>query len=975
MKRLHKVLLLFALFSIISCTTQKKKDDVSKLGKFYHNTTAEFNGYFNANVLYTESIAKLNEQHQDNYNQVLDVYEYVAADNPQAVAGDLDEAIKKVSIVIALHRVSHWTDDSYLLMGKCQYAKQDYESAEETLEYLVDEYSPEALTGKKSKAKKKVSAKKKKSSAKKRKKESEKRKKAQKKKRKKANKEAKKRKKKGKSSKKKKSSSAKKSAEDKKASQKDNSKITTEAPKKTKKDKKEEEAKPDENDNYFLKHRPCHQETMLWLARTYIERENYDQASAILSTLQSDPKTFEDIKMQVAPAQAHFFLKQKQYESAIAPLERAIQLADKKEDKARYTFILAQIHQQANRSEAAVANFEKVIKLSKSYEMEFSARLSLAKNGWLTEKATAEEATKTLKKMLKDIKNEEYKDQIYYALADIALKNNNKNDAITYLKQSLIYSTANSSQKTESYLLLANLYYEGEDFVNAKLYYDSTLQVLAESDQRYTGVNRLSNNLTEIAENIQIIQVQDSLLRIGSLSQDEKLAIAYKIKKDRDEARLQALKDKANQQPDKFKRGVRTASRSGAKSPDPSKFFAYNEKALKKGKKDFEKRWGADRKLDDNWRRSGRRGAGGIDEIAAEIEVASNALTEDDVAKILKDIPGSPDEIQAAENKIIDALFTLGSLYRDRLKMDQKSIKTLEELNTRFPGNKHELDSWYFLYLAHTDLNNKAKAKEYFDKIISKYPDSTYAGVLKDPNYLENSKEAEKRLTLYYNETYNAFSQGQYQSASQRAVKATELFGASNTFQPRFALLYAMCVGNLQGKDAYRKELEELIAKYPSTPEQTRAREILRFLGGSSVTEEQTEQIGGEKLKVEESVFKVEDDKLHYFIIALKNNTIKLSEAKNAVTDYNQQYHKLDKLRISNVYLGADTSTPILVIRRYKTKELAMKYFDSISKNSKDFLPAGTDYEMFAVTQYNYRQILKNKTLDGYREFFEENYK
>ena len=185
-----------------------------------------------------------------------------------------------------------------------------------------------------------------------------------------------------------------------------------------------------------------------------------------------------------------------------------------------------------------------------------------------------------------------------------------------------------------------------------------------------------------------------------------------------------------------------------------------------------------------------------------------------------------------------------------------------------------------------------------------------------------------------------------------------------------------MCTGNLKGKDAYKKELQELIVKYPGTPEQIQAKEILRILGGRSVTSEDKDKIGGETLKKEdEATFKMDDAKLHYFIVALKNNTIKLSDAKAAVSDFNRQYHKLDKLRISNVYLGTDTSTPILVIRRFKTKDLAMNYFDGITNNSQDFLPEGTEYEMFAVTQYNYRQILKTRSLDSYRIFFDDNYK
>ncbi|MFT5763901.1 MAG: tetratricopeptide (TPR) repeat protein, partial [Saprospiraceae bacterium] len=286
--------------------------------------------------------------------------------------------------------------------------------------------------------------------------------------------------------------------------------------------------------------------------------------------------------------------------------------------------------------------------------------------------------------------------------------------------------------------------------------------------------------------------------------------------------------------------------------------------------------------------------------------------------------------------------------------------------------NKHEVDSWYFLYLSHTDMGNTAKAKEYYDKIVTKYPTTTYARVLLDPNFLETSKEEERRLTIYYNQTYDAFENGKYDDAAQRAVKAADLFGPANVLQPRFALLNAMCLGNLQGIEAYKQELRGIISKYPDTPEQTRAREILRLLGGDGVSVEDQEKVGGENKK--KSSFKVDDQKMHYCIVVLKNNSINLTEAKAAVSDYHSEYHKLDKLRIANVYLGADTSTPILVIRRFKSKDLAMGYYNGVLQNGANFLPSNAEYEIYPVTQYNYRQVLKNKELESYKQFFQENY-
>ena len=137
-----KILLFLLVFSVFACTTQKRKGETSKLGKMYHNTTAKYNGYFNANELVEASILSLKQLHESNYSSILPVYDYVAVDNPSSVADDLDKAIEKVTTVTALHEESHWVDDCYVLMGKAQYLKQDFESAQETLEYFEEQFDP-----------------------------------------------------------------------------------------------------------------------------------------------------------------------------------------------------------------------------------------------------------------------------------------------------------------------------------------------------------------------------------------------------------------------------------------------------------------------------------------------------------------------------------------------------------------------------------------------------------------------------------------------------------------------------------------------------------------------------------------------------------------------------------------------------------------------------------------------------------------
>lgn len=952
------------LILVASCSVQKSKSEKDGLiSKAYHNVTAHYNGYYNAEVLLDESILTLNDQQKDNYTKILPVYKYVAADNPAAVAGNLDEAIKKVTVVTNLHPESNWSDDCYLLAAKAQYVKQDYESAEETLLYMLREFSPEAIAQRKKNGVKrgaKKGAKKKKSTAKDRKKAKKKRQKELKKKR----KEAKKRKEQQKKERERRRKEGRKNTgKDANTKTSKEGVDTSEAPKTL--DKPEPVVKREEStksESYFMKHRPAFQEGQLWMARTFIERASYSDAERFINLLDKNPTTFKDIKRELAPVKAHFHIKQKQYAEAIEPLKEAIELGKNKQLKARYAYILAQIYQRQGDSQASQIAFEQALKFSNNYDMEFSAKLNIVKSSWEAGTYSSTEASKRLNKMTKDVKNYEYRDQIYFLLATIALKDNDDLMAIDYLRSSLKFNEDNTAQKAEAYLQLADLYFEKESFIDAKLYYDSTLQVLPKTDERYSVVNEYANNLTDIANNLVIIETQDSLLNISRMSPEDQKALAFKLKKEQDDRAFNNLK----KQPATLK------SASARNNRNKSTYWAYNDKALKKGLKDFKKKWG-DRPLEDNWRRSQKNTLGDLDdETFATTENIDQVMTDDEVKAILKDVPKTPEEIAKAEEKIQDAMMALGILYRDRLENNPKTVAMLTDLENKYPETKHQAEMYYFLYLAHTDLGNTAKAKEYYNKLINKHPDTNYARVLSDPDFLTTSNAEEKALMTYYDETYTTFEKGQYTEVAQRIENAVKKFGAGNKLQAKFALLSAMTQGNINGKEAYKTALREVVGKYPNTPEEVRAKEILKLLGGGGkVANTQTEK-NKKSDPGSAGKFKVDPEKLHYFIVVITGGTeVSLTDAKNSISDYNREFHKLKKLRISPVSLG---DQPMIVMRRFKSQEKAMDYYNTLIKNQENFLPEGVTYELYPITQSNYRTVLKGKSLAGYPEFFDENY-
>ena len=1004
MKKLNLFLAILVFAFIFSCkTTKSRTEELTGIKKLYHNTTARYNGYFNADVLLNSSILALEATHQDNYNKILPVYEYIEIDPVQNVNRDLDVAIEKVSIVATLHRQSDWTDDCYLLLGKAQYLKQDFESAEETFEYSAKEFSPSALAQRAREAARKVGKKRKvqakkspaqkaedqeskaeeeevKLTKKQQAKQREKTNKAIKKKKikdRKAREKARKRRKKGKKTKNPKTTTDKKKEEKKVVE--DPVKKIVEEPKK-KKVKKEKE-KPENNpENLFKSEKLAIGEIQLWLARTYIEREDYNLAERYIQYVEGDGVS-KEVTEQIDAVKSHLYLKQKRYDSAIPHLEKAIQTVPNKEYKARYAYIRAQLAERNNNNSIAAEYFNKAIKYSNRYEMEFNARLAMLKSSYGSGAKTMAATTRELERMLKDEKNTEYHDQIYFTLAVLNLESGDKLAAIENFRNSLNTSSNNNAQKTETYLKLAELYYEEETYVDAKLFYDSTLQVIEKSDERYDYVKNYSENLVGIAENLQIIALQDSLLNIMDLNDEEREELAMKIKKEEEDRKAKGL---ASNKPPSSKTGARDprlrsniagpGGRPGSSKGQPvTQFPLYNKKTQQKGAKDFVKTWG-DRVLEDNWRRSNRQKFDDIASSPIAVEAVQDRLSKEDIDKILKDVPSDDTQIAEANKKIENAFFELGRLYRDRLQRDDKTIDAHEsELLNRYPDTEHQLDAWYYLYLAHGNEGNTAQEKKYFDLIVKNYPNTTYARVLTDPNYLEAAKEEGNKLGNYYEKTYAQFQNKEYEKVIKEVDQASEQFGPTNIMMAKFALLKAMSVGNVKGKDDYVAQLKEVIAKYPNSPEETRAREILRLLGDKSVTVQPKTDMASNSAKSGD--FKVEPDGLHYVAVVITNkNDQKITAAKSALADFNKEFFKNDNLRLSNIFLNNDTDKPIIVIRKFSNQKKAMIYVKAANDSQDDFLTTKMEYVVYPLTQSNYRSVLRNRSFDGYDAFFKENY-
>jgi hypothetical protein len=1033
--RTAKITALLILFlGLSACATKKKKGEVSWMGKTFHNTTARYNGYYNADLLLQETFLNLGEQHEDNYTQILDLYPYAAVDNPKAAAPQLDRAIEKVTTVAALHEPSKWVDDCYLLMGKAQYLKQDFETAEETFEYFIEEFDPHNPNSRLFQAAKKDAKKNRKDQTKQKnedrknareeakklreeeKKEAAKLKEEERKRKEKEREEARKKKEEERKAKKKRGRSKDKKRSTKRRKPKQETKTEPEKTEDLNKEEKKEEVvetkseipketslpkpvevekeeviedklpepriitgtdeawaageskdekinkKPSTGGGGLFKHQIAYYEGTLWMVKTYIERGKYFSAEYLLKKLKEFGDLPDEVKREIPVAEAYLALKQKKYRDAVPALEKAIDAAKDKALKARYAYIQAQIYQMYDQGDKAFASFERAKKFKPGFDMEFNADLSMAKNSWTSGKKSPESVLKKLDGMLNEDKYLDHADQIYYTKGEVKLKSGDKAGAIEEFKNSIAYNQFNVNQKIESYYILAELFYNDEEYAFAKNYYDSTLVLIPKLDERHSQVEKFSKNLVEIVKNIEIIALQDSLLLIAEMSQEDKLALAKKILEE------QKLANESSQNPVAQNKPKRPSSRRAGQL---SSFFAYNPITLEQGKRDFNSKWGS-RALADNWRRSNELTSVFEEELALEEEETEDTadMRDEEIQAILRGVPRGEEQKMAAHGKIQDAMIALGSLYRNKIQNAKKSVEILEEYLLRYPGTEKEIDALFGLYLSNLDIPDQAKASFYKNLLLEKYPETKYASILHNPNFMEELRKEENKSEEYYQQTYQVFLEGNYPSAFEKIQKGKTLLEKGHPLRAKFDLLEAMCIGNIEGQEKYVASLRQINTKYPNTEESTRAREIIRFLEGDDsafdpiLYEEALEQ------------FSLQDDRLHYIIFVVNGLAEEqVQTMKNDIVKYNRDYHKLDRLRApSEIYIDRETKAMIVLLRKFNNKSKAMDYYDGALKNKDVFINTSIPYEMFAVTQQNYREILKQKSVNSYRVFFQANY-
>lgn len=713
----------------------------------------------------------------------------------------------------------------------------------------------------------------------------------------------------------------------------------------------------------------------IWLIKSYLMLKKYNQAESVINVaLASETFPKRNISELFATI-SWYYIDKKNYAKAIEYIEKSISVERKKSLRARYNYICAQLYEKIQDEEKANIRYQQVLKLSPPYELAFNAKINAAKLVQVNPKNSKKSLEKELLKMLTDIKNKEYLDQIYYSLALIYEKNDQEEKCINALKSSAASSVSNLPQKGKSYYKLANLLYDSEKYEGAQMYYDSASTFLSKTNVEFELATKRKNSLSKLVENLKVINREDSLLRISRMPEKERLMYVNdlirkekeeKLRKEEEEKRLAALaisntalqvEGGANNKPGAVNTG--------------STWYFYNQNSLGIGANDFVKKFGR-RTLEDNWRRSNKESFASVSAIAngedggSELNNAENQKTDDESVRkrYLSNIPTTPLAISASTDKIVRAYYNIGQFYREEIVNPKESINAYQTCLVRFPENKLKAEIYFQLYRIYNQQNNKVQADIYKNKLLSEFPNSLMAKVILDPDFISESKAKDKAAQTYYNNLYDAYSNLNYNVVI--AAKASiDTQYAQTSIAPKYYYLYALCKNKTEGVSAFETALNDLISKYSLSDAASMAREHLQ-----KIAEQKNPQLA-KAAKEEPIPYELDPRAKYYVMITLDMSSTR--ETKLSLFRFNNTEFSLNKLQINTDLIGENDQT--LYISPFQDVNAAKEYITAMNKKITDVikLKPGT-YTVSFISEKNYKLMKDTKSIKQYLQFYNANY-
>ena len=748
-------------------------------------------------------------------------------------------------------------------------------------------------------------------------------------------------------------------------------------------------------------------EALIWLMRSFIQLKELDNAVAVSDLLDKE-KGSPDNARDLFLTRAQLHLLRGETPEAITNLRLAIPEIDGKNERSRIRFILAQLYQQTEQPRLAYEQYTRILRRNPPYELGFFTKLNLAQVTELSSTSERAKLDKYFRKLLKDFKNVEYRDRIYYEMARLEYRQQNYNKALDLLQLASKASANNQLQKAYGYLFAGRISYENlRNFRLAARYYDSLVQVLPKEAPEYEAAAERRDILKDFSTQIDIVDRQDSLqtlARLDTAALRQRIDAMVQTELDRQEAerKQQEILAKAAER-NSLAPAATFGNQFGATNPTGldigtaaagGVWYFDNPTALAGARADFIRRWG-NRTLQDHWRlasTSQRNPAsadktGGLGDGVAQIDsaaavdpaVAAAAVARELRATYMRDIPATPEQLQASNEQLEAALFELAKIYNQRLKELEPAEKSYARLVGQFPQSTHAPESYYALYLLAQNRGDAAKQAEYANALRTRFPKSEYALLVDEPGYRQRAARENLIVHVLYDSAYALYQDGLYPKA-RTVVTNTTVKYPINDISDKLSVLNALIAAHIEGPAQYKTSLEQFKTDYPASPLLGRVDTLLatiQLYESGKLNAPEPDSASGTVAVSNTGLpainYVVDKSSPHLVLIAYPRGAAGFNDILTLYANYNNANYSSDKLQVSPLLFGEQTS--LAMIKSFPDSRAAMNY---AARQRLPTSPLGqirdVAYQIVVIAQKNLPAFYQARDIDGYQAFYEQNY-
>ncbi|MDD2436377.1 MAG: hypothetical protein PHG27_01955 [Massilibacteroides sp.] len=743
-------------------------------------------------------------------------------------------------------------------------------------------------------------------------------------------------------------------------------------------------------------------EAKLWQARSYSEMNWLYEAEDVLGKLNTNGIHPKKLNLY-ATVYADYLIKNKQYEEAIPYLQTAIKAEKNGRQRSRMKYLLGQLYTELELTNLAYKAFGDVIKSNPPYELEFAARIRQTE---VFSGANYMRMVKKLGSMVRSQKNMDYLDQVYYAIGNIYMSREDTAQAIVNYQLGIDKSTKKGIEKGLCQIRLGDIYFKQGEYVKAQPCFSGALASLQKEYKDYKRIAKLSEVLDELVIHVEAVHLQDSLQTLAKMPESERLAVVdaiiARVEKEEKEAREQAEKEAYLAEQESKGTGI---DRQGTDINVPvmptgagtASFYFYNTQTVAQGKTKFQRQWGR-RPLEDDWRRRKKEMSTFMDNMGDhemdETVVIQDSLAVDSLAArglpeeltddpkrrefYLQQIPFTPEDLDASNLIIVDGLYHMAMIYKDKLEDFPLSIEAFETLERRFPENEYRLESYYQIYLMALRMKDQALADRYKAKLINAFPESDYSVAIADPNYEYNIRMMDVVQDSIYQETYNSYLSENIPVVRRNYRLVSAKYPLAD-LMPKFMFLEALTYVQEGDPEGFKTALKALLEKYPSADVSELAGEMLKgVLRGRAMVQGGVrgmswnlrfglDEDGSLSAADSARVFTADPNVPYRMLLIYPTERVNKNQLLYAVAAYNFANFMVKQLDIS---VEENGPMSIMMLRDFVNLEEAIQYYKMIYGKEGYANTLNREVAILPISEDNQQTLMRGKTLDEYVTFF-----